>query len=235
MTPRLATLAAAFVCIVASAHRVDAQPMRDAQGGAQLHYELSSLHALTPDDAASSAPSVPRDLVLAGARLHGIIGGRRVGYHAGLDLAAGATVRQSGFAYDVTLFPLGVALRFGETSLLSLGAGVGASGAVGTLDDAATFPFEARLELGRGIRLLARVRATYIAAAPSRQNGALATGLADELEASLGLRFGRAYDDYGFPTANGYFIGASVRELLGQRFAGIMIGYSIDMGTRWGR
>jgi hypothetical protein len=236
-TTRLATLATMVVVIAVGQRLAAAQPMRDAQGGAQLHYELSSLHALSPDAGAMNAPDVatarsPRDHVLAGARLHGFIGGARLGYHVGLDLAAGATVRQAGFAYDVALFPVGVALRFAETSFLSLGVGVGASGAVGTLDDAATFPLEARLELGRGVRVLARVRTTYIAGAPSRQSGAVTTGLADELEATLGLRIGRGYTDWGFPTGNGYFVGASVRELLGQRFAGIVIGYSIDMGTR---
>jgi hypothetical protein len=208
-----------------SAREAAAQP--DIAGGAQLHYELSGLHAYDRADM-PAAMTAPRDVVLAGARLHGFIGNKRLGYHAGLDLAAGGTIADGGFAYDVALFPAGVALRFAETSFLSLGAGVGASGATGTLDDAATFPVEARFEIGRAIRVLGRARATFIAGADDRQDGAR---FADELEAMLALRLGRAYTDWGFPTGNGYFIGATYREALGVKFAGAVIGYSIDMGS----
>lgn len=195
---------------------------RNPNGGAQLHYELSGLH--TRDDMTG-----PRELVLAGVRLHGYIGGKRLGYHLGLDLAAGGTIHGGGFAYDVSIFPVGAALRFFDTSFITLGAGVGASGATGTLDDAATFPLEARIELGRGIRVLARARATYLLAADSRQSGAR---FADELEGMLALRLGTAYDEYGFPTGNGYFVGATYKEALGAQFFGAIIGYSIDAGTR---
>ncbi|HEY5920771.1 MAG TPA: hypothetical protein VIV11_03835, partial [Kofleriaceae bacterium] len=189
------------------------------------HYELQGMHDYQHDE--MDAPAA-RDIVLAGARLHGFIGGRRFGYHAGLDLAAGGTINNGGFAYDVTLWPAGVALRFAETSFITLGVGVGASGATGTMDDAATFPVEARFELGRGIRVLGRARAVFLAAADSRQDGAR---FADELEAMLAVRVGRAYTDWGFPTGNGYFVGATYREAEGAKFAGLVIGYSIDMGS----
>ena len=200
-----------------------AQP--DFAGGAQLHYELQGLHDYEHDETAVPAA---RDVVLAGARLHGFIGNRWLGYHAGLDLAAGGTINAGGFAYDVSLFPFGFALRFAETSFVTVGIGVGASGATGTMDDAATFPVEARFELGRGIRVLGRARATFLDGADSRQDGAR---FADELEAMLAVRLGRAYTDWGFPTGNGYFIGATYREALGAKFAGAVIGYSIDMGS----
>jgi hypothetical protein len=196
---------------------------QDAQGGADLHYELSGFH--TRDEMGG-----PRDLVLAGARLHGFIGGARLGYHMGLDLAAGGTINGGGFAYDVSIFPVGLAVRLFDTSFVSLGAGVGASGATGVLDDATTLPLEARFELGRGIRVLGRARATYLFATNSaRQGGAR---VADELEAMLAVRLGSAYNDYGFPTGNGYFVGAMYREALGAQFFGAVIGYSIDMSTR---
>lgn len=209
--------------LCASAH---AQP--NIAGGAQLHYELQGQRAYERDATMPDAMTAPRDLVLAGARLHGFIGNRWLGYHAGLDLAAGGTIGAGGFAYDVALFPGGLALRFAETSFVTLGFGVGASGATGSLDDAATFPVEARFELGRSIRVLGRARATFVAGADSRQDGAR---FADELEAMLALRLGRAYTDWGFPTGNGYFVGASYREALGAKFAGVVIGYSIDMGS----
>lgn len=199
----------------------------DPQGGAQLHYELEGLHAVEHPDA-MTYPSA-RDFVLATARLHGYYGGRTIGYHIGLDLGAGGTIHGGGFAYDVSLFPFGVAWRFFETSFLTLGAGIGASGATGVLDDAVTFPLEARLEVGRGIRMLARARITYLDAAPMREGGAR---VGDELEGMVGVRLGSAYDEYGFPTGNGYFVGASYKEQLGTRFYGLVIGYSIDAGNR---
>ena len=48
----------------------------------------------------------------------------------------------------------------------------------------------------------------------------------------IGLRLGSGYDEYGFPTGNGYFIGATYRELMDTQFVGAIFGYSIDMGTR---
>jgi len=200
--------------------------MPDLQGGAQLHYELEGLHAVDHADAMTYPAA--RDFVMTSARLHGFIGGRWIGFHMGLDLGAGGSIHDGGFAYDVSLFPFGVAFRFFDTSFFTLGAGIGAAGATGTLDDAVTFPLEARLEVGRGIRLLGRARATYVDAAKNREGGA---PFADELEAMLGLRIGNAYDEYGFPTGNGYFVGATVKEQLGTRFVGLMLGYSIDMAT----
>ena len=215
--------AIALGLLLAPAQTAHAWP--DFDGGAQLHYELQGLHAYDHDE--MDAPGA-RDFVLAGARLHGFVGGRWVGLHVGLDLAAGGTIHGGGFAYDVALFPVGVALRFAETSFLTFGAGIGASGATATIDDAATFPVEARFEVGRGIRVLGRARATFVSASDSRQDGAR---FADELEAMLALRIGRAYTDWGFPSGNGYFIGATYREALDAKFAGVVIGYSVDMGT----
>jgi hypothetical protein len=201
--------------------------MPDLQGGAQLHYELEGLHAVDHADAMTYPEA--RDFVMATARLHGFLGSKTFGFHMGLDLGAGGTIHDGGFAYDVSVFPFGVAFRFFETSFLTLGAGIGAAGATGTLDDAVTFPLEARLEVGRGLRLLGRARATFVDAARHREGGAPFT---DELEGMLGLRIGSGYDEYGFPTGNGYFVGATFKEQLGTRFLGLMIGYSIDMGTR---
>lgn len=202
----------------------------DLEGGAQLHYELSGEHGLARDDmTAPGAAEPPRELALWTARLHGFVGGKTFAFHLGLDLGAGGSIRGGGFAYDVSLFPFGFAVRFFETSFITFGAGIGASGATGTLDDAATMPLELRFELGRGIRLLGRARATFVAASKAREGGA---AFADELEAMLALRLGTGYDEYGFPTGNGYFIGATYRELMDTKFVGAVIGYSIDMGTR---
>jgi hypothetical protein len=227
MRPQLIVSVLAILAVLLGIHRgvVHAgwREFQDAQGGADLHYELSGFHT-------SDQMTGPRDAVLAGARLHGFIGGNRLGYHVGLDLAAGGTINDGGFAYDVSVFPVGLGLRLFETSFVTLGAGVGASGATGTLDDATTLPLEVRFEVGRGIRVLGRARATYLFATNSvRQGGAR---FADELEAMLAVRIGNAYNDYGFPTGNGYFVGATYKEALGAQFFGAVIGYSIDMSTR---
>lgn len=209
-----------------------ARPFDRWQGGAWLHYELTALHAV--DDARVTAEH-PRatELVLAAARLHGFVGqGRTIGFHIGIDLGAGATLRGGGLAYDVALFPVGIGVRVGRTGIVALGAGVGAIGAVGTLDDAVTLPLEVNVELGGGrARLLARGRVAYVAGAAGRQSAAPSAPFADELDATIGLRLGRHYEDFGFPSGNGYFVGASYRELAGTRFCGLVIGYSIDLAT----
>ncbi len=200
-----------------------------AQGGATLKYELTGV---TRTDNLEAPAAKPRDLVLAGARLHGFVGGgKTIGLHAGIDLAAGSTLRGAGFAYDVALLPLGIAVRFGRSSFLALGTGVGAMGAVGTLDDAVTLPVEATLESGKGIRVLARARASFVAGADGRHDGARDAPFADELDAMLALRVGHHYEDYGYPSGNGYFVGVAYRELLDSRWIGATIGYSIDLGT----
>jgi len=243
--PVLAVAAAAVTLAAAGAGAARADRWERAanrlQGGALLHYELAGLAVVdesgTRRPGAPSAAPAARELVLAGVRLHGFFGeNASVAYHSGLDLAAGGTLDGGGFAYDVALLPVGVAVRVGETSFVAIGAGVGAIGATGTLDDAITLPVEAIAELGGGrARLLARARAAYIAGAAGRQNGAPSLPFADELDATVGLRLSRTYRDHGFPTGNGYFAGVAYRELAGTRFLGLAIGYSIDMATprRW--
>lgn len=219
-----------LLALASVAHADRWSRLQRLQGGAWLHYELSWVHDV---DETAGRPAA-RDLVLAGARLHGFVGeGANVGYHVGIDLEAGGTLRGGGFAYDVALFPLGVGLRFGDTNVIAIGAGVGALGATGTLDDAVTLPVEVVAELGGGgVRVLARARAAWVAGAPGRHDGAPSIAFADELDATLGLRLGRHYDDYGFPTGNGYFAGATYRELLGTRFVGVVVGYSIDLASK---
>ncbi len=205
------------------------QLARDVQGTGWLHYELADVH-----DVQDSEPGAHvSDVLLAGVRLHALLGfNPRVGYHVGIDLAAGSTLGRAGFAYDVALFPLGIGVRLGPTSFVAFGAGVGAMGAVGTLDDAATLPLEATAELGGGrLRVLARARASYVAGAPGRHDGAPSIAFADELEGLLGVRVGHHYEDWGFPSGNGYFVGVAYRELAGSRYVGLAIGYSIDGAT----
>ncbi|HTR49214.1 MAG TPA: hypothetical protein VMJ10_00825 [Kofleriaceae bacterium] len=199
-------------------------------GAAWLHYELTGLDRV--QDEGMRAASV-KQLVLAGARLHGIVGhGHTLAYHIGLDLAAGGTVGQGGFAYDVALLPIGIAVRPNERAFFALGTGVGAMGGVPSLDGAVTLPIDLTAELGNGrVRLLGRARVSYVAGAPSRDGGAPSLPTGDELEAMLGVRIGHGYHEYGFSSGNGYFVAASYRELEGARFAGVTLGYSIDLAS----
>lgn len=197
------------------------------QGGGYLHYEMSGLHAV--DDDARMAERENEDVVLGGIRFGAFIGkGATIGYHVGLDLLAGSTLDRRGFAYDVAFMPLGIAARFGKTGVIAIGTGIGANGAVNTLDDAAIVPIQTTIELGRGIRLLGRARVSYVLGAANRQSAAPSVPFADELDAMLGIRLGRSYDKYGFPSGNGYFVAFGYREQLGTQFMGLTLGYSLD-------
>jgi hypothetical protein len=202
----------------------------ELQGGAFMHYELTGLEHV--DDGPHGTPA--DELILVGAKLHGFVGvSEDVQYHVGFDLAGGATLSRGGFAYDVALFPLGIAARFGRTSFIAFGTGVSFMGATRSLDDAVLLPLETTVELdvSKRLRVLGRFRAAYAAGAPARHDGAPSIAFADELEAMAGVRIGHHYEDYGFPSGNGYFVAASYRELYGTRFLGLTLGYSIDIGT----
>ena len=134
-------------------------------GAAWLHYRLSYEHRAAPD------PPTPAGtgLALAGVELDGLLG-RRLAYLVGVDLAAGATI-PAGFAYQVALRPVGLAVRLGATGAVGVSVGVGASGAVGTLDDGVEFPavLAVELPLGDRLRLIGRGRVVWLAAAPARR------------------------------------------------------------------
>jgi hypothetical protein len=138
--------------LAAPAHAERWSSMADRlQGGGYLHYELSGWTALDDDRTRMTGPRESDRLILAGVRLGGFLGaGASVGYHIALDLFAGSTLASGGFAYDVALYPIGVAARFGPTSVLAIATGIGGSGAVGTIDDGAIVPVQATLEVGKG-------------------------------------------------------------------------------------
>jgi hypothetical protein len=194
-------------------------------GAAWLHYELTGLDRVELDN------RVQRE-VLAGFRLGGIIGNSHVAYHAELDLLAGAVLERGGFAYDVALYPLGIATRLGDTGVLALGTGVVAVGAERWLDDGVGLPLQATLEAGRGVRVLARARVALLAGTHDDAAPSLEHAIGEELEAMAGVRLGHAYDAEGVPVGEGYFVAAAYKEFLGARYVGLTIGYTIDAGTR---
>lgn len=194
--------------------RADLRSLEKWDGGAMLHYELGGEHAYDGDAQRFE------DVVMAGIRLHGFASPKRhVGYQFGIDVAGGSTTRRAGFAYDVALYPIGIGLRAGRTQFFAIGAGVGGMGAVGTLDDAVTFPVEAfgEFNVGNRLRVLARARHTF--------------GAIDSSDGTLALRIGHRYHEFHFPSGNGYFVGGTVKDLEGTRFYGVVVGYSIDLAA----
>lgn len=197
-------------------------------GAAWLHYQASYVHRVDRAQPARAGVGV----AMAGVELDAMFG-RRVAYVLGFDLHAGTTV-PVGFAYQVDLRPIGVAVRLGDTGALGVSLGVGAAGAVGTLDDAVEVPALALLELplGARLRLVGRARAAWLAAAPRRTGGAPSAAWTDELDAWLGVRVGRRYRDHGFPSGNGTIVGVAYREREGARMVGVVLAYGIDLATR---
>ena len=211
---------------------------RDMEGGAYLHEELTLVSHVEDPMSPETGVHPPRtidQLGLAGFRLHGFAGwSETTGYHIGLDLGFGATLgRHGGFAYEVGFLPAGVAVRLGTSSWLTLGTGIVASGATGAVDDAVVLPLDVDLELDANrVRLIAWGRAGWTAGSPQRHDGAPSLPFADELEAMVGLRLGHHYNDYGFPTGNGGYVGVAYKEMFGTKFVGLTLGYSIDMATK---
>lgn len=211
-----------IIVLLATSTTARAQPAF----GAWMHYELNGQHRI--DDAMHGSS----DLVLAGARVGGFVG-NRIAYAASFDFAFGSTIGKSGFMYELGLLPLGIALRPSERSVVAFATGIAGSGAIGTLDDAVAMPLEVTAEATLGpLRLLARGRASFLAASDARQNGSPTVGWADEIDATVGIRLGRRYDKFRLASGNGYFLGVSYREMEGAKFAGIVIGHSVDMGSR---
>jgi hypothetical protein len=226
---RAATLIAGVVA-AATTTGVARADWEDYQGAGSLEYEAAYLHTVDQDDA--DPERAVDGLGLAGFRLRGQVGKSWLGYRIGLDLRAGATA-PGGFAYDVDLYAVGVGARLGRWSVVGITGGIGASGATGTVDDAMTFPVEASIELALGgrIRVLARGRLTWLAAAPNRDDGSRTVDFADELDATFAIRLGHRWTDWGFPTGNGYFVGVSYRESEGAQMVGVILGHSLDAGT----
>ena len=217
----------ALVVIAIGAREAAAGPGATAWG----QYEASYVRRRGAADGANEG------LGLAGLRMRAVLGDD-LGWLVGLDLHAGAT-RPGGFAYQVDLHLLGAGLRLGEHGSLTLGTGVGVSGATGTMDDAVECPAEASLNLSLGsrVRLMVRGRAVWLGGADGRQHGAPSFDQAsvDELDGSIALRWGRSYHYNSFPSGNGYFAGVTYRESEGSTFLGAVIGYNFDVGTPRGR
>lgn len=210
------------VATAANARTAAARPWDDFRGGGHLRYEAS--YAQTLEGPAAG-------LGLAGVHLRAF-GLGRIGPAAGFDLAAGTTI-PGGFAYDVALHLVGLGARLTDTSTAGITLGVGADGATGTVDDAATFPLEAWLELqlGQHLRVLARARVIWLAGAAGRDSGSPTAIFADTADATIALRLGRRWARHGANSGNGWFLGVHIREAADLRHWGLVLGHALDAGT----
>lgn len=222
---RRAIVVAAALLLARTAH-ADSSWLANPDGEAWLHYELTDVQRLT------RTPGDVDNVLLAGLRLHGLVARHgRLALHAGFDLAAGSTIDRGGFAYDVALYPLGVGVLIGDASFVALGTGVAALGATRSIDDGVGVPLEATVELGHGTaRLLGRARAVWLAG--TRDPTAPSLPVGQELDAMLGLRIGHHENSFGYPIGDGYFVAVAYKEIVGARYVGLTVGYSIDAGAR---
>lgn len=163
-------------------------------------------------------------LALSGRAIYG----GRVGYGAGADLEAGASV-PLGFAYGAHLFPLGVGVILTPTGYLGVFSGIGASGVTSLVPSGLELPQELRLELdlSEWARVALRARGTFIALSPARRHGKLGF---DETAFGITARFGRSVAFRRNGLGSGYFFGFERREIADSAMVGLLFGTEVDVG-----
>jgi hypothetical protein len=168
------------------------------------------------------------DVIMAGLGARGAVGSAALGLAAGLDVHVGAGV-QGGFAYDIALYPLGIAAPIRFPVRCHLLAGAGTSGVTEHLPATATFPVELALQADVGWNwwLGAWFRPSWVTAS-ARRDGAELLDFADELEIGVALRLGKGGESYRTRWGNGLFVGAYHAERLGTSVLGFMIGHALD-------
>lgn len=172
----------------------------------------------------------PIRAVTAGPRVRVAAGKSALALAGGLDLHLGAT-GGGHLAYELLGFPLGIGLQLGRSARLGAVAGAGTSGITGgALPIALALPVEAFVELSAGdhLRLAAWGRATELAGAASREEGAEDAPFGDEIEIGATLRWDRRRADSRYVAGNGYQLGAFYGQAAGGEIAGILVGYSLD-------
>ena len=168
-------------------------------------------------------------LVLAGARLHGFIGGKRSAITSASTSRPAARSTTAASPTTSRCFRSASRVRFGETSFITLGARRRCERA-----RPARSTMRRRFRSRRRFEVGARPFACSVARArrnlgrgEGAQSGRRARRSPTSSRRMLGVRLGHRYNDYGFPTGNGYFVGRDVPASCSvTRFAGAIIGYS---------
>jgi hypothetical protein len=167
--------------------------------------------------------------VEVGPGLRATAGKRWLAYAIGLDVRAGGGVH-GGFAFDTTLYPIGVSILHGAPVSLRVVGGVGAGGVTGRLPIAARFPVEAELEVhpAKQLELSAWAEVAY-ALRTARAGGAPDAPWGDELTLGATIRVGRGAHESEFAWSNGWRLGGTFTERVGEKVYGLVIGWGIDI------
>jgi hypothetical protein len=166
---------------------------------------------------------------LVGPGLRATAGKKWLAYAIGIDVRAGGGVH-GGFAFDTTLYPIGISIGHGAPVSARVVGGVGAGGVTGHLPIAARFPVEAELEIHpiRALELSAWAEVAY-ALRTARASGAPDAPWGDELTLGATIRIGHAARESEFHWSNGWRVGGTFTERVGEKVYGVVVGWGIDL------
>jgi len=148
--------------------------------------------------------------------------GRAPNYCAGLDGEIGAS--NSGLAYGVTGYLVGLGARWDAGNVISLCGGAGLNRYGSAVPLAARFPAELSLALALGpIRPIVWLTPAWTSGSDARKKGA-SPSFVDELEAGILIRFVEQHRYWSRVSAGGGFaLGFSYREFMDTRaFVGLV-------------
>lgn len=142
----------------------------------------------------------------------------------GMDASIGGS--NQGVAYSVSLYPAGVGVRIGASSVIAACGGVRYDAIGSKLPRAFSLPAELTASTTLGpLRPIAWIRPAWVLAKEERQNG-LSRDFADELEAGLLLRLGRQRHFWTETNAGGGpAIGVTYRGFLDTYAIGVLFGF----------
>jgi len=162
----------------------------------------------------------------AGLRVRFVAGraGPGLGYALGVDLRAGYL---HGGIYDADAHPIGLALRSAAGGSVMVTGGIGAGGIRSNSASHAVVELSGELPAGP-LRMFARGSLGWTLGGTAYPTDA--HGVADELTALLGVRFGRdrAWGDY--LAGHGPYLALSYRDLGGAELFGLSLGFDVFAG-----
>jgi len=218
---RVAAAAAVVVAALASAGTARAQ-FRGWGGAGSLSYDARYTRYTDGEGDGAGIPDLTEAVDL-GTTLRALAGKSPFGFAVGFDTHLGGGL-SGGFAYDVALSPFGVGVRAGKYAQLGVIAGVGVGGITDRVPFGVQFPVEvfADFWLSKYFRVHAWGTRRFITVADVRPH---------ELSAGAALRFNRGYEQWGFASGNGYYVGVTYDERMDTEAIGVAIGYSIHFST----
>jgi hypothetical protein len=150
--------------------------------------------------------------------------GRVPAYCLGQEGAIGGG--SAGLLYDVTLYPLGLGMRFGSASVVSLCGGARIDAIGSDVPWAISFPAELRAALSLGpLFPVFQLRPSWVIRREERQDG-VGLSFIDELEATLFVRIGRQHRYWSDVTAGGGFsFGVGYRGLMDRHAISVLLGF----------